>query len=191
MRVAFISMSGVRIYSKDLVELGVTLPGFVERGKVIASLPSLAGVTLAALTPEDVEFEYIEVDDIDAHDLDTAYDFVALSTFTAMAYECYDLADRYREAGVPVVIGGLHATLMPAEAKAHADAVCVGEGEPHWRQILDDASRNALRPFYGPDAPEYDLAETPTPRYDILDTDRSNRLTVQTSRGCPWACEFC
>ncbi len=191
MRVAFISMSGVRIYSKDLVQLGVTLPGFVERGKVIASLPSLAGVTLAALTPEDVEFDYVEVDDIDEHSLDASYDLVALSTFTAMAYECYDLADRYREAGVPVVIGGLHATLMPAEAKLHADSVCVGEGEPHWRQIVQDASRNALRPFYGPDATEHDLSQTPTPRYDMLDTDRYNRLTVQTSRGCPWACEFC
>ena len=191
MRVAFVSMSGVRIYSKDLVELGVTLPGFVERGKVIASLPSLAGVTLAALTPPDVDFSYVEVDDIDDLDLDTSYDLVALSTFTAMADECYALADRYRSEGVPVVIGGLHAALMPREAKSHADAVCVGEGEPHWRRILADAAVDSLQPFYGPDTDAYDIAETPTPRYDLLDTDRYNRLTVQTSRGCPWACEFC
>ncbi|MBM3216442.1 B12-binding domain-containing radical SAM protein [Candidatus Poribacteria bacterium] len=192
MRVAFVSMSGVRIYSPELVALGVTLPGFVQRGEVIASLPSLAGITLAALTPSDVEFHYFEVDDIARHDILADYDLVAFSTFTAMAYECYALADRYRAQGTPVVIGGLHATLVPEEAALHADAVCVGEGESQWGSILEDARRGTLRRFYREDLPgTYDLSQTPPPRYDLLDTERYNRLTVQTSRGCPRDCEFC
>lgn len=192
MRVALISMSGVRVRSAELAALGVSLPGFVQRGKVIASLPSLAILTLAAVTPPDVEILYLDVADLREHGLREDVDLVGLSTFTAMAYECYDLADRYREAGIPVVIGGLHATLMPEEAKQHADAVCVGEGEALWPQILADAQQGRLQPFYREAAPgAYDLARTPVPRYDLLDIHRYNRLTVQTSRGCPLDCEFC
>ncbi len=192
MTILFISMSGVRIVSQSLKELGITLPGFVERGEVISSLPSLAGLTLAACTPGDVEFRYREVDDITQHGLETDVDLVALSTFTAMAYDCYALADRYRSVGTPVVIGGLHATLMPQEAKAHSDAVCVGEGEPVWPRIVDDARQRRLKPFYRASTRyRYDLSTAPVPRYELLDISRYNRLTVQTSRGCPLDCEFC
>lgn len=185
-------MSGVRVRSEELGKLGVTLPGFVQRGKVIASLPSLAALTLAAVTPPDVDFDYLEVDDVKAHGLSTDYDLVGLSSFTAMAYECYALADRYRAAGIPVVIGGLHATLMPEEAKEHADAVCVGEGETQWPRILADAKRGALKPYYREAAPgTYDISQTPVPRFELLDLERYNRVTVQTSRGCPLDCEFC
>ncbi len=192
MRVALISMSGVRVRSEELAALGVSLPGFVQRGKVIASMPSLAILTLAAVTPAEVEIVYLDVADIHQHGLRTDVDLVGLSTFTAMAYECYDLADRYRAAGIPVVIGGLHATLMPEEAKAHADAVCVGEGEALWPLILEDARKGHLQPFYREARPgSYDLSQTPIPRFELLDITRYNRLTVQTSRGCPLDCEFC
>lgn len=192
MRVALISMSGVRVRSEELGKLGVSLPGFVQRGKVIASLPSLAALTLAAVTPPDVQFDYLEVDDVKAHGLRSDYDLIGLSSFTAMAYETYELADRYRAAGIPVVIGGLHATLMPEEAKEHADAVCVGEGETQWPLILEDARRGKLKPFYREDQPGcYDISRTPIPHYQLLDLERYNRLTVQTSRGCPLDCEFC
>ena len=192
MRVGLISMSGVRVRSEELAALGVSLPGFVQRGEVIASLPSLALLTLAAVTPPDVEIVYLDVADIHAHGLRTDFDLVGLSTFTAMAYDCYALADRYRAAGIPVVIGGLHATLMPEEAKEHADAVCVGEGEALWPLILDDARKGRLKPFYREAQPgAYDLKQTPIPCYELLDISRYNRLTVQTSRGCPLDCEFC
>jgi radical SAM superfamily enzyme YgiQ (UPF0313 family) len=192
MKVAFVSMSGVRVRTEELATLGVSLPGFVDRGNVIASLPSLAGVTLAAVTPPDVEFHYFDVADVTKQGVLEGYDLVAFSTFTAMAYECYALADRHRAAGISTVLGGLHATLMPEEAKAHFDAVCVGEGEPLWPRILLDARARALKPFYRAEAgTSYDLSTTPTPRFDLLDIDKYNRLTVQTSRGCPLDCEFC
>ena len=192
MKIAFISMSGVRVRTEELRALGVSLPGFVERGKVIASLPSLAGTTLAALTPPDVQFDYFDVADVKDAELMRGYDLVAFSTFTAMAYECYALADRYRAAGIQTVIGGLHATLMPHEAKLHADAVCVGEGEPLWPRIVEDARTRSLEPFYREEVRgKYDVSSTPVPRFDLLDVERYNRLTVQTSRGCPLDCEFC
>jgi radical SAM superfamily enzyme YgiQ (UPF0313 family) len=189
-------MSGVRVVNPKLIALGVTLPQFVNRGKVIAQLPSLALLLLAAQTPEDVEVDYIEVADLNAFDqLRTDYDMVALTSYTAMAYEMYDLADRYRAAGVPVVIGGLHASFASEEAKQHADAVCIGEGETIWPEIVADfqlGGKKALKPFYREKEPgTYDLANSPMPRYDLLLNRPYNRITVQTVRGCPLDCEFC
>jgi len=192
MKVAFVSMSGVRVRTEELARLGVSLPGFVDRGQVIASLPSLAGITLAALTPSDVRLDYYDVADVKAAEVLEGYDLVAFSSFTAMAYECYAFADRHRAAGIATVIGGLHATLMPEEAKQHADAVCVGEGETLWPRIVEDARRRSLEPVYREEQPgRYDLSQTPVPRFDLLEIDKYNRLTVQTSRGCPLDCEFC
>jgi radical SAM superfamily enzyme YgiQ (UPF0313 family) len=196
MRIGLVAMSGVRVVNPKLVELGVTLPQFVNRGEVIAQLPSLALLLLAGSTPDRHQVEYIEVADVKAQDpLDTAFDLVALTSYTAMAYEMYDLADRYRAAGVPVVIGGLHASFAAEEAREHADAVCVGEGETLWPAMLADfeqGGRAGLQPFYRETAPgTYDLANSPTPRFDLLLGRRYNRITVQTVRGCPLDCEFC
>lgn len=185
-------MSGVRVRTEELARLGVSMPGFVERGNVIASLPSLAGATLAAVTPSGVEFDYYDVADVSGQEVLEGYDLVAFSTFTAMAYECYELADRHRAAGIPVVLGGLHATLVPEEARQHFDAVCVGEGENLWPQIIEDANAGKLQPFYRQKEGEvYDIKRTPVPRFDLFDIKKYNRLTVQTSRGCPLDCEFC
>lgn len=192
MKVAFVSMSGVRVRTEELAKLGVSMPGFVDRGNVIASLPSLAGATLAAVTPPDVQFDYFDVADVGAQEVLTGYDLVGFSTFTAMAYECFALADRHREAGIPVVLGGLHATLAPEEASQHFDSVCVGEGETLWPRIVEDARQGKLQSFYREEAGEiYDITRTPVPRFDLFDIDKYNRLTVQTSRGCPLDCEFC
>ena len=196
MKIGLIAMSGVRVYNQKLLEVGVTLPQFVNRGEVIAQLPSLALLILASLTPEDVDIEYIEVADIKAVDPSrTPYDLVALTSYTAMAYEMYDLADRFRAAGIPVVIGGLHASFVPEEAKAHADAVCVGEGEALWPSMVEDFRRGGvagLKPFYREAQPgTYDLAHSPMPQFERLLGRRYNRITVQTVRGCPLDCEFC
>jgi radical SAM superfamily enzyme YgiQ (UPF0313 family) len=81
---------------------------------------------------------------------------------------------------------------MPEEARAHFDAVCVGEGEELWPRILEDARQGRLQPIYREEkAGSYDLSRTPVPRFELLDIDKYNRLTVQTSRGCPLDCEFC
>jgi radical SAM superfamily enzyme YgiQ (UPF0313 family) len=196
MKVGLIAMSGVRVYNQRLLDVGVTLPQFVNRGKVIAQLPSLALLILSSLTPDDVEVDYVEVADIKTCDpKESGYDLVGLTSYTAMAYEMYDLADRFREAGIPVVIGGLHASFAPEEARQHADAVCVGEGELLWPQIIEDfrrGGRAGLKPFYREAAPgTYDLSQSPMPRFEHLVGRQYNRITVQTVRGCPLDCEFC
>lgn len=196
MRVGLIALSGVRVANEELAAAGLTLPGFVSRGEVIASLPSLALTTLAAHTPDDVEVSYLEVADLAHADAVPAdFDLVGLSSYTAQAYDMYALADRLRAAGVAVVIGGLHASALPDEAAAHADAVCAGEGEPLWPRILEDfraGGRAGLLPIYREDAPgTWDLAGSRMPRFDLLLGRPYNRITVQTTRGCPLDCEFC
>jgi radical SAM superfamily enzyme YgiQ (UPF0313 family) len=89
-------------------------------------------------------------------------------------------------------MGGLHVSKMPEEAARHCDAVCIGEGELLWPQILGDFCARRLKPRYE-QAPgsSFDLSCAPLPRYDLLDHARYNRFPVQTSRGCPFKCEFC
>jgi radical SAM superfamily enzyme YgiQ (UPF0313 family) len=191
MRIGLIAMSGIRACDAELLRLGLTLPGFVERSKTIASLPSLGLLTLAGLTPPEHQCEYFEVEDIrKLGDLPNGFDLVAISSFSAQMGEGYELADRYRARNVPVVLGGLHVTAVPAEAAEHGDAVVVGEGETLWQEVLSDAQKRHLRAFYRADG-EFDLAQAPMPAFHLLDFSKYNRLTVQASRGCPLRCEFC
>ena len=192
MKIGFIAMSGVRVHSADLLKLGLNLPGFVERSKVIASLPSLGLLTLAGMTPPDIEVEYMEVADLDpAAPLRGGFDAVAISSFTAMIKDAYALADRYRGAGVMVILGGLHVTLVPDEAAHHADAIVVGEAEPVWPEVIRDLRAGRLKRRYQACTGAFDLSLAPMPRFDLLDPSRYNRLTVQTQRGCPFNCDFC
>ena len=193
MRIGLMPLSGVRVRSQKLVELGVTLPQFVSRGKVIAQLPSLSLLILASLTPDEFEVDYIEVPDVSqVGKLDTGYDLVAITSYSAQIFEAYELADRYRAAGGPVVIGGPHASAMPEEAAEHADSVAVGEAEALWPNILRDLESGRLEPVYREERPgTFDLRQSAVPRFDLLDPASYNRITVQTSRGCPHDCEFC
>lgn len=195
MKIALIAMSGIRVCDQELLNMGLTLPGFVERSKVIASLPSLGLLTLAGMTPSRHHLAYIEVDRLTAEDgirqqLDSC-DLIAISSYSAQIGEAYALADELRQAGKQVVIGGIHATTLPAEAKEHCDAVLVGEGELSWSAVLRDAEAGALQPYYKTEGAEFDLQDAPMPAFELLDIGRYNRLTVQTSRGCPHRCAFC
>ena len=191
MKLGLIAMSGVRAYNKKLTELGLTLPGFIERNKVIASLPSLGLLTLAGLTPEDVEITYVDVPNGDEFEKLPAVDLVAISSFSAQIKEAYRLADRFRDQGTQVVLGGLHVTALPLEAARHADSVVIGEGEVSWPQVIADAKRGALKPLYDGRSTPFDFKNAPMPRFDLLDFQKYNRITVQTQRGCPFNCSFC
>jgi len=190
--IGLLALSGIRVMDEELVQLGLTLPGFVERSEVIASLPSLGLLTLAALTPREHGVTYLEVPDPAAlEELPDGFDLVAISSFSAQIQEAYGLADRYRARGTPVVIGGPHATVLPGEAALHSEAVVVGEGEPCWGRLLSDFEAGRLERVYDGRPYDFDLAESPVPAYELLDVPRYNRLTVQASRGCPHRCEFC
>jgi radical SAM superfamily enzyme YgiQ (UPF0313 family) len=191
-------MSGVRVKNQQLLATGMTLPGFVERSKVIASLPSLSLLILAAYTPESWEVQYREMDEPRDGDLEQIaaeqYDLVAISFLTARALEAYGVSDRLRAAGVTTVLGGLHASALPFEAMPHADAVVQGEGEVVWAELLRDFEDGRLQPLYssmdGIRRP-HQLEASPVPRYGLLSVEKYNRITLQTTRGCPLHCTFC
>jgi radical SAM superfamily enzyme YgiQ (UPF0313 family) len=193
MNIGLLAMSGIRAHDPELLRLGLTLPGFVERSKTIASLPSLGLLMLAASTPAGHALRYFEAES-DGSEPPEVYgcDLVAISTFSAQVFEAYAIADRLRAAGVKVAMGGLHVSVRPAEAAKHCDYVVVGEGENVWTGVVAAAERNdPPRTFDSSDFPPVDVHHLPVPRYDLLGDRPYNRFTVQTSRGCPWRCDFC
>lgn len=176
-------MSGIRVVNPELRALGLTLPGFVERGKMIASLPSLGLLTLAGMTPEEHEITYLDVEE--AGNVATDFDLVGISSLTASVDEAYRLADEFRTLGSKVVMGGLHVSVLPEEALAHCDAVLVGNAEGVWNRLLTDAKKGDLQRIYRGGS-GYQM-----PAFQLLQGRAYNRVTVQTSRGCPRDCEFC
>jgi radical SAM superfamily enzyme YgiQ (UPF0313 family) len=193
MKIGLLAMSGIRACDRKLLELGLTLPGFVERSKVIASLPSLGLLCLAGCTPHGHEVRYFEAES-DGSEPREIYDcdLVAISTFSAQVFEAYAIADRLHRTGVKVAMGGLHVSMLPDEAAGHADYVVTGEGERSWPDVVHAAEDHCdQRVFRGEDFPAVQIDEFAAPRFELLGSRPYNRFTVQTSRGCPWRCDFC
>jgi radical SAM superfamily enzyme YgiQ (UPF0313 family) len=192
MKIALVAMSGIRCCNEELLRLGLTLPGFVERSKTVAALPSLGLLTLAGMTPARHDIDYVEVPDLSRADaIPTDADLIAISSYSAQIGEAYELGDRLMAQGLTVVLGGPHVSALPDEASRHCDAVVVGEGESCWDRLLRDLEQGRLERAYGSLEGEFDLARAPMPAFELLDIANYNRLTVQTSRGCPHRCEFC
>lgn len=148
--------------------------------------PPLSLGILAALTPDGWDVELID-ENWQPCDYRPA-DLVGITAFTSVVNRAYEVATGYRERGVPVVMGGIHASMCPDEARQFVDAVVVGEAETVWAEVLADAEAKRLAPVYRGTLAE--LSGTPRPRRDLFHP--GNRLaSVQTSRGCPMDCEFC
>jgi radical SAM superfamily enzyme YgiQ (UPF0313 family) len=191
MKIGLIAMSGIRAENPELMKLGMKLPGFFERAEALFAMPSLSLLTLAGMTPADVEIEYREYREFPA-DCPPECDLAAITSFTAQIEDAYRIADIYRARGTKVVMGGLHVTSLAEEAAAHADAIAIGEGERLWPRILEDFRRKRLQARYVSECgTRYDFDDCPLPRYELLKTEKYNRFPVQTSRGCPFRCEFC
>ncbi len=150
----------------------------------------LAIAVLSGLTPASWQKSFFD-DRLQAIDYETSTDLVAISIETFTARRGYQIAARFRARGVPVVMGGYHATFLPDEVLRHADAVCIGEAEGGaWEQILADAAASRLGGRY---------QSSPVPKLDGVQVDRSIfagrnyfRLgLVETGRGCPNSCRFC
>ena len=148
--------------------------------------------TLAALVPPELEAEVAIVDEgIADIDLDVEADLIGISAITGTAPRSYELAAHFRQRGIPVVLGGVHPTLVPDEAARHADAVVVGYAEETWPQLLRDFAAGQLRERYT-QAPNLSLAGLPFPRRDMLPTARFATMhTIEATRGCIHQCEFC
>ncbi len=158
-----------------------------------APLPNLALPILAALTPPDVEILYTD-DLLIPIDLEKGLhevDLVAITVLTKTALRAYRIAEAYRKKGIPVVLGGIHPSALPEEAKMHADSVVIGEAEEVWPRLVEDARRGVLKPFYRAEG-FTDPARIPRPRREILPRKGYFPVdVVQASRGCPFRCEFC
>jgi len=152
--------------------------------------PPLALPVLAALTPPDIEVKLTD-EAVEPVEVCSDFDLVGVTAMTAAAPRAYQLADAYRAIGVPVVIGGMHATALPEEAAQHADAVVIGEAEGVWDRVLADTRQGCLRGFYQCEG-RPSLVGLPKPRRDLLKKGAYiTTALVQTSRGCPFDCSFC
>ncbi len=176
---------------------------FLEAHPGLAELPPVAGLwkyrmppalglrILAATMPGDVEWAVTD-ENIEPVDFDEDVDLVALSFFTPQAESAYAIGDRFRARGVPVVMGGMHPSIIPDDAAPHCDSVCIGEAEVLWPRILEDARQGALRPTYGPAMADPSLWVQPArglfERPDHYDWDAT---LVQVARGCPRPCPYC
>lgn len=144
---------------------------------------------LAGMTPPGVDCRLLD-DRIDEIDYDEPTDLVAINIETFTARRAYEIAAEYRARKVPVVMGGMHATLIPDEVAEHADAVYTGDGEALWTQVVADAHEGRLRPRY---VGTFGIPQAGVlPRRDLY--AGKNYLPVsllQFGRGCRFTCEFC
>jgi radical SAM superfamily enzyme YgiQ (UPF0313 family) len=152
----------------------------------------LAGLlAVAASIPRD-QYEVVLTDEnIETIDFDLKADLVGISAMTSYVNRGYEIADRFRAQGVPVVMGGVHPSFMPQEALKHCDAVVIGEVELVIDRLLDDLAQGSMRGTYKSET-LHPMIGMPMPRYDLLKKHRYvNRTFVQTSRGCHQGCTFC
>lgn len=148
--------------------------------------PPLGLGILAALTPKDWEIKLID-ENWEPFTYQEA-DLVGLTAFTASANRAYEIATIYRTKGLPVIMGGIHASTCPDEALKYADAIVVGEAETVWPKVLVDFESGQLKPRY--EGGWSELAKAPLSRRDLFHPGYMFS-TIQTSRGCPMDCEFC
>ena len=115
-------------------------------------------------------------------------DLVGITAFTSQAHRAYEIASYYRGLGVPVIMGGIHATMCLDEVMAYADSVVTGEAEGIWPRVLEDARRGSLMRQY--DGGLAEIKNVPIARHDLL-PPRYAFGAIQTTRGCPLNCTFC
>ncbi|MBI5875758.1 MAG: cobalamin B12-binding domain-containing protein, partial [Deltaproteobacteria bacterium] len=159
-----------------------------KKGKY--SIPQLSLPTIAGLT--DDRFDVVIVDEnIEDIDFEAKTDLVGITTMTALAPRAYDIADRFRKKGVPAVLGGIHASMLPDEAAVHADSLVLGEAEDVWSIALSDFIQGRLQKTYRGTG-RHTLVNLPLPRLDLLKKGRYfSTSLLMASRGCPHDCHYC
>jgi radical SAM superfamily enzyme YgiQ (UPF0313 family) len=146
---------------------------------------------LAGLTPNEWEIDVVNEYSADIP-FSGNYDLVGISASTLHSRRGFEIAAEFRKRGVKVVMGGFHPTLFPQETQEHCDSLVMGEAEPIWDRMLEDAAKGQLKPTY--QAENFsDLSDQPVPRYDMIDKRvyMNDIMPVESSRGCPFNCDFC
>jgi radical SAM superfamily enzyme YgiQ (UPF0313 family) len=149
----------------------------------------LSLMVIAGLTPPDWEITIVD-ENLDAPDYPAMPqpDLVGITAFTSQANRAYEVAAHFRRLGVPVVMGGIHATMCLDEVMEHVDSVVTGEAEGVWPQVLSDARQGCLERRY--DGGLAEIKDVPLARHDLLSGDYAFGA-IQTTRGCPLNCTFC
>jgi radical SAM superfamily enzyme YgiQ (UPF0313 family) len=172
------------------IELIVPATRALGKGWRLSLCPPLAPAALAALTPPGVDVSITD-ENVSAIDFEKRTDLVGITVLTSTAVRAYEIADEYRRRGVTVVLGGIHPSVLPEEASAHADAVVVGEAELTWPQLVADFQAGRIEKIYRQEK-RPNLTGLPVPRRELY---RRGRYvipeTISTTRGCPYACTFC
>jgi radical SAM superfamily enzyme YgiQ (UPF0313 family) len=196
--VGFFAMRGIDNHQEKFMRLYLINPSnpLVNIAKISKSRwnryrvwKPLGLLTVAGLTPPDWDITVLD-ENLGVPDYATlpCPDLVGITAFTSQANRAYELAGGFRRRGVPVVMGGIHATMCQEEVARHVDAVVTGEAEHVWRQVLDDASRSALKRAYA--GRHGDMTDIPPARHDLLGSGYVFG-SIQTTRGCPLNCSFC
>lgn len=175
-----------------LIDPAYEHPFISHSQKVIKTIwfARLTLTTLAALTPPDIEVKITD-ENVEPVDFEEDVDLVGVTGMVMHAPRAYQIAQRFRQRGIPVVMGGPHASSCPLETKEHVDAVVIGEAENIWEGLIEDLKNGHLKPFYKADA-YCSMKGLPFPRLDLLRKDAYMTVNcVQTTRGCPHQCDFC
>lgn len=164
----------------------------VEAYKRLYTCPNLGLLTVAGMFDDTFELEYVD-ENFEPIDYDKKYDLVCMSPVAQQVNHCYEVAAAFKRKGIPVVVGGIHATVLPEEVAERVDHVIIGEFEGVWEIFAKDLRAGCLKKIYRqPEGQVVDLTKTPPPRYDLLKTPKNYKVvSVQVTRGCPHDCEFC
>ena len=153
-------------------------------GSLASTFPTIAG-----LTPKGIDILFQD-ENVEPVTYEEKVDLVGITANTTIVERAYEICDEYKKRGIKTILGGIHPSMLPEEGLQHADSVLVGEAENIWPEILEDTRKKDLKRIYkNPVKPC--LENTPLPRYDMIDHEKYNYMTVQTTRGCPYKCDFC
>ena len=159
-------------------------------GQIKFKFPPLSILTLAASTPEEVEVSIID-ENLEEIWYKIDVDLIGITVMTPQAVRAYEIADEFRSQGKRVVLGGFHVSHLPEEALNHADAVVIGEGDRIWKEVIKDFRGSRLKKIYK-DNELVSLSEIKIPRRNFVKgKGYLFTNTIQTTRGCPFQCEFC
>lgn len=173
-----------------------TYPDLAEMPAIAAAwafkMPPASGIPiLAGLTPDSVEW-HVQDQNIEEIILEDDTDLIAISYFTPQASFAYEIGDEFMKQGKPVIMGGMHPSMIPDEAAEHCNSICIGEADTIWQDILEDFKNGYLKPRYKAckvPAPD-EIARPKTDVFDVTKYDWHTSL-ISITRGCPYRCDWC